>query len=370
MSDIGGRSAQGGREQALAALVEQVPAALGAYGLDGEELITNTRYRELVARGLDTVPLEAGEREVSLGAETYLAVAFPIVRPRPAGDAVPDADPDADPDAGAATVGHGEVLIDVTRRRLRAISAAMLELDQLKSDLVTTVSHELRTPLSSILGYCELLADGEFGELDPTARGMIDVIARNSRRLSRLLADLLLLAQLDSATADGAWDRLDLAELLREVSGVTAGQAEAAGLRVDLDVPAQADPLWLHGDRAQLRHALLNLASNAIKFSRASGSVRFHLAVDGTDALLEVIDDGVGIHSEDLPRLADRFYRTTAARIEHVQGAGVGLSVVQAIAARHHGELQLDSRHGEGTTARMRLPLTTSGPRAAAGAGA
>ena len=320
-------------------------AALGAFGVDGNELVANPRYRELVDRGIHVAAAGAPgsrEREVSLDGATYLALAFPITA-SPGGD----------------LLGHGEVLLDVSQRRLRAISSAMIELDQLKNDLITTVSHELRTPLSSILGYCELLNDGEFGDLDPTARQMIDVIARNSRRLSRLLADLLLLAQLDSpCPPETGWGQVDLVELLTQVSGATSAQALAAGLHVTLDIDTTASAVWVQGDRAQLRHALLNLASNAVKFSTASGTVRFRLAVRGPDAFLEVIDDGMGIHPEDLPRLADRFYRTSSARTQQVQGAGIGLSVVQSVAARHDGELELCSRPGEGTTARLRLPLT------------
>jgi len=328
------------RARLAAALFDQAPAAIGAFTADGAELVTNASYRQLRQRGLAAVPDAPCEREVALDDGTYLALRFPV----------------QDEDGVAA---YGEVLLDISRRRLRAVSAALAELEQLKSDLVSTVSHELRTPLSSILGYCELLGDGEFGELDPGVRQMIDVIARNSRRLSRLLEDLLLLAQLDApCPPPAAWARCDLVELVTSVAGSVSARARAAGLTVEVDLPREG--VWIEADQAQLRHALTNLATNAVKFSAASGTVRFHLTVDGTDAILEVIDDGMGIDPEDLPRLGDRFYRTAAARTQQVQGAGIGLSVVQSVAHRHRGELELCSQPGEGTTARLRLPLMSA----------
>lgn len=328
------------REHLLAALVEQAPTAIGAFDAAGNSLLTNARYRDLLERGL-TSGDPAPEREVHLDDGAYLSMRFPI-------------------DADGQTLGHGEVLLDVTQRRLRAVSTAMLELEQLKSDLVSTVSHELRTPLSSILGYCELLSDGEFGELDPQARAMIEVIGRNSRRLSGLLKDLLQLAQLDApCPTASSWTRVDLGELVTSVAALVARQAEAAGLRVEVDAPPADHEVWADGDRAQLRHALMNLASNAVKFAATSGTVRFRLWVDGTDAILEVIDDGMGIDPEDLPRLADRFYRASSVRTQQVQGAGIGLSVVASVARRHGGGLELSSDPGQGTTARLRLPLVT-----------
>ncbi len=333
-------------EHLLAALVEQAPAAIGAFDADGTALVTNARYRDLLDRGLVAGPAggerpatsATPEREVCLDDGAYLALQFPI-------------------EGADSAFGYGEVLLDVTQRRLRAVSTAMLELEQLKSDLVSTVSHELRTPLSSILGYCELLTDGEFGELDPQAKAMIEVIGRNSRRLSGLLKDLLLLAQLDApCPTESSWAWVDLGPLVSMVAALVARQAEAAGLRVEVESlgPGQA---WVQGDQAQLRHAVMNLATNAVKFAAVSGTVTFRLSVDGTDAILEVIDDGMGIDPEDLPRLADRFYRASSARSRQVQGAGIGLSVVASVVHRHSGDLEFSSPPGEGTTARLRLPL-------------
>jgi signal transduction histidine kinase len=336
------------RARLAAALFEQAPAAIGAFSADGAELVTNASYRALRERGLTPVPQAPREREVALDDGAYLALRFPLEAEAAEGLQGDDGRGERAP--------YGEVLLDVSQRRLRAVSAALAELEQLKSDLVSTVSHELRTPLSSILGYCELLRDGEFGELDPGVRQMIDVIARNSRRLSRLLEDLLLLAQLDApCPPPAAWACCDLVDLVTSVAGSVSARARAAGLAVEVDLPREA--VWVEADHAQLRHALTNLATNAVKFSAASGTVRFRLAVDATDAILEVIDDGMGIDPEDLPRLVDRFYRTAAARDQQVQGAGIGLSVVQSVAHRHRGELELCSRPGEGTTARLRLPL-------------
>ncbi len=331
----------------LLALVEQVPAAIGAFGADGSELVANSRYRSLVAQGLaagaPTNAPEPDEREVRVDDEDYVAMRFPI------GD-----------EGSAVPVGYGEVLLDVSPSRSRTVRTAMMELEQLKSDLVTTVSHELRTPLSSILGYCELLSDGEFVELDPAARQMVDVISRNSRRLSGLLNDLLLLAHLDGPrAATDSWGRVGLGGLARTVVGLVTPQVTTAGHAVALD-PLPDGEVWVDGDATQLQHALINLVTNAVKFSLEAGTIRLRVAVEDAQALLEVIDNGVGIDPEDLPRLVDRFYRTSAARGAQIQGAGIGLSVVHAVAERHEGHLEVSSRPGEGTVARLRLPLVTA----------
>ncbi len=324
------------------ALVSHSPAAFGALDDDGRSVFTNECYDDLVRRGL-TVPRQApAEREVLLDDSAYLALRFPVP-----------------PAVDGEEPLTGEVLFDISAPRIVAMSAAVNELNQLKSDLVATVNHELRTPLSNILGYVELLADRT--ELDDEARAMLDVIDRNSHRLVTLVNDLLMIARIDNQTADDPPVALAPSALLEAAAATVS--ADAARLGLGLEVHDDCPGTVLHGERQQLERAVGHLARNAVTFS-GSGVITLRCARDGDDVVLEVSDQGQGIDPEELPYLTERFARGRAVRRAQVQGVGLGLSLVSAVAERHGGDFELESALGRGTTARLRLPLEPAGPRA------
>ncbi len=247
-------------------------------------------------------------------------------------------------------------VVDLRLRQMRDTQVDQLTaLDRQKTDFMATISHELRTPLTSINGYLELLEDGDYGDLSDAQRGALDIIGRNANRLRGLIEDLLVLNKIEatglqSATEDVAVDDLveGVAELLRPV-------ADAAGVTL---VVEPIDPeLVIRVDRGQLERSLINLGSNAVKFTRAGGQATIGAAeVDGR-AVITVTDTGIGIPAEDLPLLFGRFFRASNATAAAIPGTGLGLAIVRAIVEGHGGELRLDSVEGEGTVIRVDLPV-------------
>jgi signal transduction histidine kinase len=230
----------------------------------------------------------------------------------------------------------------------------LLELDRIKSDFVSTTSHELRTPLTSIRGYIELLTDGEAGELNPTQRRMVEAIDRNAARLLTLIEDILTLAKIESGTFRLTMAPVAVADI---VSSALQAVAPSLGARqLDLVVNGTDDVGCVQGDAAQLERVLLNLLTNAIKFSPDGGRVLL-TASGGTDEVeLMVTDYGVGIPAPEQDRLFTRFFRASTAAVLAIQGTGLGLAVVKSIVDGHKGSIRLDSAPGLGTTVAVTLP--------------
>jgi heavy metal sensor kinase len=210
------------------------------------------------------------------------------------------------------------------------------------------VSHELRTPLTAIRGNVDLLR--RMGGADPTS---LDAIQSEAERMSRLVGDLLLLAQADSGNLPLAHDRVELDTLLLEI--FREAQVLAAGLHVSI---GEIDQAVVVGDRDRLKQLLLNLVSNAAKYTPAGGRVTLGLARVNEWARLSVTDTGVGIPPGELPQIFERFYRVDKARTRAMGGAGLGLSIAQRIALLHGGRIEAMSEgEGKGAAFCVWLPL-------------
>ncbi len=251
-----------------------------------------------------------------------------------------------------------------TLRRLR-------ELDQAKSDFVATVSHELRTPLSSIRGYTELLRDGLLGELEAQQGKAIEVIDRNADRLLRVVGDLLTLAEVDSgasARREG-WEHVDLAAVVEE--GCRSLQPLLEARELDVRVPRGIEVPTVLGIASHLDRVVLNLMSNAVKFTEDHGLVEVDLDEEtragASYVVLRVRDSGIGISAEQQHRLFDRFFRSVEAQQRAIQGTGLGLAVCKAIVEAHGGEITIDSAPGEGTVVTVALPAAPEVPEALTG---
>ncbi len=237
------------------------------------------------------------------------------------------------------------------------VRSELLALDKAKEDFVSNVSHELRTPLTTISGYLEMVEDEFDGRLDERHQKMLDAGHRNVDRLRVLVDDLLTLSTAENRTTD--LERIDLASLVHDV---VADLRLTAGRRgIDLEVRVGEENLLVLADRLQLSRALVNLVSNAVKFSQPDSAVELTLSpVDGM-AQLVVRDQGIGIPADELDQLGQRFFRASNAVAEEIQGTGLGLRIVQAIITNHQGDLGVDSVEGEGTAVTVRLPLQADG---------
>ncbi len=233
-------------------------------------------------------------------------------------------------------------------------------LDRQKTDFLSTVSHELRTPLTSISGYLELLQDGDAGAHTEEEQRMLEVIDRNTNRLRALIEDLLVLNRIESDGQGVSGSRVSMRELITHSGQELSPLAGGGGIELAIDAgPEQA---IVHGDSGLLYRAVVNIVSNAIKFSTAGGVVTISCTVDHEShrVLFTCEDRGIGIPIEDQDHLFTRFYRASNAQDQAIPGTGLGLSIVKQIVEDHGGELRLSSVEGEGTTIVMDLPLSPS----------
>jgi two-component system, OmpR family, sensor kinase len=249
----------------------------------------------------------------------------------------------------------GELALTL-EQMLRSLDSARAEREaamKKQREFVADASHELRTPLTSILANLELLQAslGDPGHDDD--RSMVDSALRSSKRMSRLVADLLLLARADAGRS-GRHRRCDLAE----VAGNAA--AEAAPLMGDRELLVENEkPLWLEGNADELHRMVLNLLDNAARHTPAGSTVELRLRDEGSDAVVEVADDGPGIAPELRAQIFDRFVRGEGpADTATGTGSGLGLAIVRAVAGAHGGVAEAAESESGGALFRVRLPLS------------
>jgi signal transduction histidine kinase len=236
------------------------------------------------------------------------------------------------------------------QRLLEAQNERLVEADRLKDEFVALISHDLRTPLTSIMGYVELSLDEP---LEDDTRTYLEVVARSSQRLLRLVDDLLFVARLQSGRLELAPSRLDLSEVARQAAQEARGRADAKDLNLVVD---SNGPVPIDADRGRIFQLLDNLVSNAIKFTPDGGKVEIKVAADGI-ARLEVCDTGIGFTESEAARVFERFYRTDRAVERQVPGTGLGLFIAHAITDAHGGAISAHPRAGGGAVFRVELPL-------------
>jgi len=242
----------------------------------------------------------------------------------------------------------------------RAYVERLERLDRQKSDFLATVSHELRTPLTSISGYVELLQGRETGELTAQQRRMLEVISRNAFRLRSLIEDVLVLSRIESGVSRADYVEVSIRGLITRVGEELSALAQGGAIELEIDVGPQAAIVL--GDSASLERAVVNILSNAIKFSRPGGVVTIKGTLDqgARRVLVTCQDRGIGIPAPDLADLFTRFFRASNATDQAIPGAGLGLSIAKQIVEAHRGELRLTSVEEEGTTVVLDLPMYDS----------
>jgi signal transduction histidine kinase len=243
-------------------------------------------------------------------------------------------------------IGRIWTLREVTQER---------ELDRLKDEFVATVSHELRTPLTSMMGFLEMLREGEAGDLLPEQERFLSIVHRSSERLQRLVGDLLFVARLDAGGLQlHLQDAVPLDEVVAEA--VEAAGADARSHDVHLQLERNGT-VAVRGDRERLGQLVSNLISNAVKFTPPGGSVTARVFAENGHGIVEVEDTGIGIPKAEQERLFQRFFRASTATEQAIPGTGLGLAITKAIAEAHDGQITYRSTPGEGTTFRLELPL-------------
>ena len=227
--------------------------------------------------------------------------------------------------------------------------------EELRKEFVANVSHELRTPLTVIKGYVETLQDGALADR-PRAEQYLSTVQRHTENLTSLVDDLLSLSRLDSTSAVPSPRPVHLGKVAQKVSESMTPRAHKMGHKLVLQI---ADGLpTVIGNAEYLERAIANLVENAIKYTRDPGLIRTVVRREnGQVVVVEVIDNGVGIAAEDLPRIFERFYRVDRSRSRDAGGTGLGLSIVKHIAQAHGGQIEVESTPGVGSTFRLRFPI-------------
>jgi len=247
-----------------------------------------------------------------------------------------------------------EALVEALATETQAVER-LREVDQVKDAFVSSVSHELRTPITSIVGYLEMLGEGEFGDLNSAQADAVRRVSSNSRRLLSLIDDLLTLSRVQDDGLGLAHRAFDLREVVRVGHGVVAPAVVARDLAVTLELPSE--PIPFVGDKEMLERVVMNLVGNAVKFTPDGGSVGVRLIADGANAVVEVCDTGIGIPAQEQDRLFTRFFRSSTAQKQAIPGSGLGLSIAGAIVQAHGGTIEVDSVQDVGTTFRVRMPM-------------
>jgi two-component system phosphate regulon sensor histidine kinase PhoR len=297
-----------------------------------------------------------------LGAELYGIVLLDRTRP---GYPWTTAEIDAIQSIGA-DLGRGLKYARLYETENRLVEQ-LRTLNQTKSDFFATVSHELRAPLTSIEGYLEMLRDEDAGPVSAAQERMLETIGRNAVRLRNLVEDLFTLSKIESGGSQAVLRPVNLVDVVRDAAQVVQPSVTSTGLTLAVTCPDER--LVVNGDVSQLDRVLMNLLSNAAKFTSPGGRIRLAAARDGDVAVLTVSDTGIGIPAKDKDALFGRFFRASNAVRRSIPGTGLGLAIVSSIVAEHGGTVTVQSAEGVGTTFTVRLPMLPANTEAVPVAG-
>ncbi len=252
-------------------------------------------------------------------------------------------------DAGGERLGRLYAFRDVTQERAA---------DRMKSEFVALVSHELRTPLTSINGYIDLFLDGEFGTLNDDQQRAVQIVRNNGARLLELINELLDASRLASGSVKLQLEDLDLGELVRTAALTVWPLLNAKEQNLELALPPELAPI--RADKARLTQIIINLLSNAHKYTPAAGSIRLTVGMQPGALQVDVQDTGIGMSVEEQAQLFTRFFRADNSTTREHGGTGLGLVITRSLVEMHGGSMSVTSAPGEGSTFGFTLPLARS----------
>ena len=227
-----------------------------------------------------------------------------------------------------------------------------VKLDNMRKEFVADVSHELKTPITSIMGYADTLLEGEYDK--DTQQKFLGVISSEARRMARLVTDLLTLSKYDSKKVKLEETEFDLGELTKKCQERLKFEIEKKHHNVECFVTANVPPV--SADKYGIERVVLNILSNAIKYTPENGKIKIYVGFVYNDAYIKIIDNGIGISEQDLTRIFDRFYRADKARTREMGGTGLGLSIAKEILDQNKGSIDIRSELGKGTEVIIRIP--------------
>ncbi|WP_193212464.1 ATP-binding protein [Luteolibacter marinus] len=248
--------------------------------------------------------------------------------------------------------------VEDSRELLEAQNRQLSQLDEAKTRFFANISHELRTPLTVMIGLTERLSERFRSSPEKEVRDMLAMTEHNGLRLLKLIDDLLDLVRFDTGHADVKLQKTELGGMLDGLMQSMRHLADQDGVALEWRFTGIDEPLML--DRDKIEKVLLNLTINAIKFTPAGGRIDVDAVRDGELLILSVADSGVGISSEVLPRIFERFWQVDSSSTRKFQGAGIGLALVSSLVETMGGKINADSQVGVGTRFRVELPAVAA----------
>ncbi|VEN74444.1 Histidine kinase [Candidatus Desulfarcum epimagneticum] len=255
-------------------------------------------------------------------------------------------------------IAHSQELERVSND-LKAANERLKELDRLKDDFISTVTHELRTPLTSIRSVAEILYDNP--DLDSEKHeNFISIIINESKRLSRLIVQVLDFQKIESGVMLWEKSRLDMKEIVKEAVCATSSLVESKNVRMSARLPDAPAPAF--GDRDKLIQAMINFISNAVKFCPAEeGRIDIHLKAAGNEWNVFVKDNGIGIDASNHEKVFRKFHQVKDSSLGRPTGSGLGLAITKRIIESHGGEVRVESEPGRGSVFSFSIPADSVG---------
>ncbi|MCT4594312.1 MAG: cell wall metabolism sensor histidine kinase WalK [Anaeromicrobium sp.] len=318
-------------------IIHANPTAMEMLGLK-EEDIKNKSYNEIMNKLNENLSLKYIQKNRRLsnytGKETLRI-----------GDSILSASYAPYMDEKGRKAGVVMVLQDITKRQ---------ELDNMRKEFVANVSHELKTPLTSIKSYTETLLDGALEEKD-LAVSFLQVVNSEADRMNGLVRDLLQLSRLDSKKV--LWNKKNSNLVKIGQDAVNKMEITAQNKNQTLSFITKNQFLSVYVDKDRIEQVIINIISNAIKYTPSEGHIQVKVYKDKNYAVASIKDNGIGIPKKAIPRLFERFYRVDKARSREMGGTGLGLSIAKQIVVAHDGEIFVESKEGMGTEVFIKIPI-------------
>lgn len=248
-----------------------------------------------------------------------------------------------------------EQKINDATKELRASNKRLMELDAMKDEFVSMASHQLRTPLTSVKGYISMVLEGDAGKISKPQRQLLQEAFTSSERMVHLISDFLNVSRLQTGKFVVDRKEADLAEITKQEVANISQIAASHQVTISFRKPVRFPVLYL--DEGKIRQVIMNFIDNAIYYSPDSTSVKVTLAVEDGEAVLRVIDKGMGVPQEAQRKLFTKFFRAENARKQRPDGTGVGLFLAKKVIDGHGGSLVFESAVGKGSTFGFRLPI-------------
>ena len=226
------------------------------------------------------------------------------------------------------------------------------KLNSMRKQFVADVSHELKTPITSILGYAETITENELDE--ETNKKFLSRISKEAERMANLVSDLLTLSRYDTAKIKADKTEFDLGELVKDTFEGLGFELEKKSQEGECFVTANVPHVY--ADRSGIQRVVLNILTNAIKYTPEGGSKKVYVGFVYNDAYIKIIDTGIGIPESDLARIFERFYRVDKARTRDMGGTGLGLAIAKEILDQNNSRIDIKSEVGKGTEVVIRIP--------------